>query len=86
MIDNKIIERIFERVEKHQKAQPLENRCVFFFTSQWPYKELNKMFTDCGITYKWNNDKSYLTLEWDDLGYKKFINIIDEYKLKDDFE
>lgn len=86
MIDNKIIERIFERIEKHQKAQPLENSCVFFFTSQWPYKELNKMFTDCGIKYNWNSDKSYLTLEWDDLGYKKFINIIDEYKLKDDFE
>lgn len=36
------------------------------------------MFTDCGIKYNWNDDKSYLSLEWDDLGYKKFINIIDE--------
>lgn len=83
---NNIIDRILDRIEKHHNAQPLDNSCVFFFTSQWPYKELNKMFTECGITYKWNEDKSYLTLEWDDLGYKKFINIIDEYKLKDDFE
>lgn len=86
MINNKIIERILERLEKHQKEQLLEKYCVFFFTSRWPYKELNKMFTDCGIKYKWNDDKSYLTLEWDDLGYKKIINIIEEYKLKVDFE
>ena len=86
MTRNDIIERILERIEKHRQENYSKNSCVFFFTSQWPYKELNKMFTDCGIKYNWNEDKSYLTLEWDDLGYKKFINIVDEYKLKDDFE
>lgn len=86
MTRNDIIDRILERIEKHRQENYSKNSCVFFFTSQWPYKELNKMFNDCGIQYNWNEDKSYLTLEWDDLGYKKFVNKVDEYKLKDDFE
>lgn len=86
MTRNEIIERILERIEKHREENYSKNSCVFFFTSQWPYKELNKMFTDCGIKYEWNSDKSYLTLEWDELGYKKFTNKVDEFKLKEDFE
>ena len=67
MTRNDIIERILERIEKHRQENYSNNSCVFFFTSQWPYKELNKMFTDCGIQYSWNDDKSSHSIERYDL-------------------
>lgn len=49
MTSRDYFERICERITTHE-VRNLGQRSVFFFTSEWPYKEVNKFLEECDNT------------------------------------
>ena len=85
MTSRNYFERICERMTTHEERN-LGQRSVFFFTSEWPYEEVNKVLEECDIKYKWSNDRSFLELMWEDIGYKKIQNKIELNEAQKDFQ
>lgn len=85
MISKDYFERIYVRMSINEESN-LGQRCVFFFTGEWPYKEVNKFLEECDIQYKWSNDRSYLEIMWEDIGYKKIQNKIELNEAQKDFQ